>query len=189
MKPFTEEERYNYDLTPDSIVIDAGAYHGQFSRKLWEKYKCRIFAFEPINDFFQIAQQTLSGTDVSLIKAGLGAAPGFEWFGVANDSTGKFKNDAPKQLAMMIGAPSFLSSLPSCVDLLKLNIEGGEFMVLEALIEGNLIASANNIQVQFHRCFPDSDLAVQNLSERLSRTHHLTYDAGAFIWQNWEINK
>ena len=36
------------------------------------------------------------------------------------------------------------------IDLLKINIEGGEYEVLENLIENDLIKNIDNIQIQFH---------------------------------------
>ena len=53
MKEFTEEERYNYNLTENSLVIDAGAYHGHFSKRIWDKYRCRVIALEPSEEFFK----------------------------------------------------------------------------------------------------------------------------------------
>ena len=37
MKTFTEEERYNYNLRPNSLVLDVGAYHRRFSKTIADK--------------------------------------------------------------------------------------------------------------------------------------------------------
>ena len=73
-------------------------------------------------------------------------------------------------------------------DLLKLNIEGGEFSVLEALLDRDLVKKIGNIQVQFHGCIPDAAARRDKIRERLAATHHLTYDA-PFVWENWELTK
>ena len=47
-----EQLRYNYDLNYDSTVMDLGAYKGEFSKKIYDKYQCKIFAFEPVLSFY-----------------------------------------------------------------------------------------------------------------------------------------
>lgn len=188
MKNFTEEERYNYDLNHRSVVVDAGAYHGHFARKIWEKYKCNVWAYEPTKKFRDVAFETLRGTDVYLFPFGLSDKNETLKFGIANDSTGKFKESEEVENVVLMDANQILQSL-GVIDLLKLNIEGGEYGVLSRLIETCSVSKIKNIQIQFHRCVPNSDMLVSNISSDLLKTHHLTYDAGAYIWQNWEINQ
>ena len=45
--------RYNYNLTEQSIVIDAGGYKGNFSKKIHDMYNCRVFVYEPYAPFFE----------------------------------------------------------------------------------------------------------------------------------------
>ena len=47
-----EEARYDYYLSKSSLVFDVGGYHGEFSEKIYDKYKCYIHIFEPYPDFF-----------------------------------------------------------------------------------------------------------------------------------------
>lgn len=187
MKEFTEDERYNYDLNQSSLVVDAGAYHGQFSKRIWDKYGCAIWAYEPTVRFRDIALETLKGTGVLLYPFGLSDKDEMLRFGVANDSTGRFKESADVEDVVLVDAN--VLAIPEKIDLLKLNIEGGEYAVLRRLIDTGIIKKIRNVQVQFHRCAPDSDALVAALTEELAKTHHLTFDAGPYIWQNWEINQ
>ena len=73
------------------------------------------------------------------------------------------------------------------VDLIKINIEGGEYEVLETLLNNNMISIFKNIQVQFH------DFIVENAKERMNAiqkkialTHELTYQY-EFVWENWKL--
>ena len=45
--------RYNYNLTEQSIVIDAGGYKGTFAKKIHDMYKCSIYVYEPYAPFFE----------------------------------------------------------------------------------------------------------------------------------------
>jgi len=185
MKDFTEEERYNYDLNENSFVIDAGAYHGHFSKRIWDKYRCHIIALEPSESFFTTSLETLRGTGVYLLKCGVSGHTESVQFGIANDSTGRFKDSEQTESVSLIDVSSLVSGV-QVVDLLKLNIEGGEYAVIRRLIETGLILKIQNLQVQFHSCAPGADSMVSSISEELQKTHNLTFDAGAYIWQNWE---
>ncbi len=47
----SEEKRYQYDdLTEKSLVFDGGGYCGDFSARIFEKYHCTCFIFEPVTE-------------------------------------------------------------------------------------------------------------------------------------------
>jgi FkbM family methyltransferase len=73
------------------------------------------------------------------------------------------------------------------IDLLKLNIEGGEFKVLPRMIECGLISLCTDIQVQFHDFYPDAKRLRDDIRAELSKTHYLTYDY-PFTFENWRKN-
>ena len=75
------------------------------------------------------------------------------------------------------------------VDLIKINIEGGEYEVLESLIADNKLSMFKNLQIQFH------DFIIENAKERMSKiqqelakTHVLTYQY-EFVWENWKLKE
>ena len=70
------------------------------------------------------------------------------------------------------------------IALIKINIEGGEYKLLDRLIETNLIEKIENIQVQFHDIEPDSSLKMEKIQEKLRKTHEPTYQY-KFVWENW----
>jgi hypothetical protein len=74
------------------------------------------------------------------------------------------------------------------IDLIKINIEGGEYALLQRMIGKNIIRICDNIQVQFHNCFPDAANMRRDIRNVLKETHVLTYDY-TFVWENWEIMK
>jgi FkbM family methyltransferase len=82
--------RYNYRLTPTDIVIDIGAYHGHWSRKIYDRYRCNVLAFEPV--FHEIAKATLRGTPVVVNTVGLGDKNETLEMSIQADSTSSFKS-------------------------------------------------------------------------------------------------
>ncbi len=75
----------------------------------------------------------------------------------------------------------------SKIELLKLNIEGGEYELLESLLENDCITYFKNIQVQFHDfLFDNAKERMTKIQEQLSKTHELTYQY-EFVWENWKL--
>ena len=70
------------------------------------------------------------------------------------------------------------------VDLLKVNIEGGEYEVMPRLIESGLITRIHSIQIQYHKLGPHSERWMDAINEALSQTHLRTYRY-RFVWENW----
>ena len=43
--------RFDYELAPDSLVLDLGGYEGQWASDLYARQRCRIDVFEPVARF------------------------------------------------------------------------------------------------------------------------------------------
>jgi len=75
----------------------------------------------------------------------------------------------------------------SDVDLLKMNIEGGEYELLEFLLDKNEQGRFANIQIQFHDLFPGAKDRMTAIQKRLGKTHTLTFHY-EFMMENWQRN-
>ncbi|OQY75999.1 MAG: hypothetical protein B6D44_00350, partial [Ignavibacteriales bacterium UTCHB2] len=75
------------------------------------------------------------------------------------------------------------------INLMKINIEGAEYDLLDRLIDSNSITRIENLQIQFHIFVENAKQRRELLREKLKKTHYLTYDY-PFVWENWLlINK
>ena len=72
------------------------------------------------------------------------------------------------------------------IDLIKINIEGSEYDLLDHLIETGLHTIVKNFQIQFHNIAPDSKDRMENIQEKLRKTHRQTYSY-EWLWENWTI--
>jgi len=187
MKRMEESDRYNYpDLKPDSIVIDGGGYEGNWAKLLWRKHRCRIFVFEPIHEFANkiVANLEIQMTGgITVINRGLGAYQRWEGFSIQGDSSGAFGRYGPIETVEVIAIGPIIESWPE-IALLKLNVEGMEYEILEALIAQDLMPRIANLQVQFHR-LPGSDELISELAEGLKQTHELVYHE-PYCWEGWK---
>lgn len=184
MKEFTEELRYAYDLTPDDVVIDAGCYEGRWAAEMNRRYGCHVHAFEPVPQFFVQCQKRFENNpSIYLRHVALGDRVGLVNIGVNGDSSGMFCTNAPRSVDVtMTTLERVLGELAiSEIAVLKLNVEGAEFPILEHALDNDYITAFRNIQVQPHHVAPDSQGRWGKIMERLVATHEITF-AAAWCW-------
>ena len=186
-----ENLRYNYELNERSVVFDLGGYHGEFSEKICEKYHSQIYLFEPIEEFYKIAVERLKKySNVKCFQIALGIDNKMDYFNLAANETSSFSNtDAAKEKVQIVHIGDFLTQYQiDKVDLIKINIEGGEFDILEFLLKNNLVQRFQNLQIQFHDFVENADHRRSEIRKQLSRTHKCTYNFD-FIWENWQLKQ
>lgn len=192
MKAFNESLRYEYELTPDSLIVDAGGFDGNWFIPMWEKHQCNIMVFEPVLDFWMKCTQRAYGVDrdamfnlkIAVFQSALGAKDQPINVAVRGDSSGVYSDAETLERCREVDVNKFFGDKDW--DVLKLNIEGMEFDVLERLVSTGNITRVKNIQVQFHRVVPDFDYRYGRLREALLTTHEPEWDS-EIIWQNWKL--
>jgi FkbM family methyltransferase len=178
-------KRLDYSINSKSVVVDIGAARGDWAKPIKEKYGCSVFCFEPVLGYYLKLQNQ-----------------GFTSFNFAVlDHYGKVELGVIDGEASVYHTEKETSSIISCtsvpatsifgliekpfIDLLKINVEGAEYAILNNLIEWNKISSVKNIQVQFH-LIDNYQSLYEDLSEKLKLTHKLTWRY-PFVWENWEL--
>lgn len=184
-----EEGRYEYPLTKESVVLDCGGYHGDFARFTAQKYHCRILTFEPVSRFHKLIRD-LQIPGMRLYNFGLSNKAGQAEFGIQNDSSGMYVAGTEKETVQLIDVASIFSDFADRVDVMKINIEGGEYAVLERMLECDLVKRVNNFQIQWHNYGledgPESwTERRRRIIGRLLDTHRITWETPP-IWENYE---
>jgi FkbM family methyltransferase len=182
--------RLNYDLNPNSIVFDAGGYQGQWASDIFSRFLCHIHIFEPIPEYAsEIRERFARNERISVNNFGLAGTNRFDIVQINAEASSIFPDAAAGAVcrAKFSTVDKYLHmSNINRVDLLKINIEGMEYEVLEHLLENGLISIFQDIQVQFHASISGAEQRMRDLQKRLSSTHHLTYQF-PFVWENWRI--
>jgi FkbM family methyltransferase len=180
--------RFNYELNENSIVLDLGGYQGQWASDLYSRYNCYIFIFEPVLTFAnQITKRFNKNEKLKTFQYGLGKSTRSEKINISEDGSSVFGESGKKEQIEIIDVKTWIkknlkNNTP--IDLIKINIEGGEYELLDRLIESGLIDNIKNIQVQFHQITKNSRSKMESIQKELRRTHKLTYQYD-FVWENW----
>lgn len=168
--------RYNYELTPESVVIDLGAYQGEWANEIHARYKCQVVVVEPteyIRDY----------THGPIINKAAGTHVGKMSFGGRAYYSSIFEDGDHEYECIDVNG--ILVQYP-VINLLKVNIEGAEYDLLSHIIDQGLHNRIKNIQVQFHQIENTPyELWYKDLANKLSLTHELTWHY-PFCWENWQ---
>ena len=178
--------RLQYDLNSSSLVFDLGGYEGQWASDIYSRYCCTIHIFEPVETYaHNIQKRFATNAQIQVHPFGLGSKNAEIRIGLGNDGSSVFKETDQIALGRLVGAKEFFDQHSiGEIELMKINIEGGEYELLEYLLDTGLATQIKNIQVQFHDFVPDAEARMKSIQERLSQTHILTYQY-EFVWENW----
>ena len=183
---------YDHDLDKNSIVVDIGGYKGIWAGNFIDKYNCNIIFYEPVKTYFTQLENNISKYNkASLNNYGLGNEHQkikIQHRGVQT-TTQKIYNKEYDEIIEIRDIAEERHLFNSTIDLMCINIEGGEYDLLDQIIKTNMIENIINIQVQFHEWYPsysESVLLRSSLQDRLRKTHQITF-CYPFVWENWKI--
>jgi len=179
--------RVDYKLSKDSIVFDIGGYIGGWSDKIYKNNQPKIYIFEPIKSFYnQIEEKFKDNKDIRIFNFGLGAQSSTKQISIRGDasSTTIKPEDVTEDIKIEDINKFLIDNNISHIDLMKINIEGGEYDLLNRLIETDFISKISDVQIQFHIFVNNAKERMQEIQDKLGRTHYLTYQFD-FVEENW----
>lgn len=184
-----ETLRLNYPLNQESLVLDIGGYKGEWAFNIYSLYQPLIYIFEPVSSFQNIIHRKFeNNSKIKLFKFGLGNESRFVDISLDADGSSTHRRLESRQVERIeiVGIDQFFKNNQiEQVDLMKINIEGEEYVLLQAMLNNNLHKKVKNIQVQFHSWIDNATAMRSEIQKSLSKTHRLTYDF-PFVWENWE---
>jgi FkbM family methyltransferase len=184
---FTRRLQYD-ELNENAVVFDLGGYKGAWASDIYSKYFSKIYVFEPALKFFNyITDRFKNNSSIKVFHFGLGNKDSKEIIYLSADSTSTHRVTGDAETITIKRFDSFIAENNiQSIDLLKINIEGGEYDLLDHLLDTGLVTKIKNIQVQFHTFIPDAEKRMESIQHRLQQTHRLTYQY-RFVWENWKL--
>lgn len=177
--------RLDYDLRPDSIVLDVGGYEGQWASDIFGRYACEVHVFEPVPAFAdQIRRRFAANPSIKVHPVALGDRTGTFTIDVRGDSSTLVGGGT--DTVEVVAADEKLRELGLTeIDLVKLNIEGAEYDLLDHLLVNGWLPHIRHLQVQFHDFVPRAVERMNAIQTALEHTHQLMYRY-EFVWESWE---
>jgi FkbM family methyltransferase len=180
--------RLDYPLTKQSMVLDLGGYEGGWAAAIYECYRPTVHIFEPVRKFAEaIEHRFASVPKIIPHRFGLAGATGKATIALEKDGSSIFSHCAATEEIQLQSAADFFAEYKIArVDLMKINIEGCEYDLLDHMLDAGLVGRVGDIQVQFHHFIPDAPARRAAIQQRLVQTHEQTWEY-PFVWENWRL--
>ncbi len=179
--------RLNYPLDENSIVVDAGGYLGDFASDISCKYNSYIYVFEPVEEFYKKTKSRFSNNPkVQVIHAGLSDQTAKSSISVDATSSSIYAAGSGNfEQIQLVSISEFIDEYNLTeIDLMKINIEGGEYPLLSSLIESNQLDIVKYYQIQFHNFVPNAEEERNKIRRKLKAKFKLLWDY-PFVWESW----
>lgn len=177
------------DLDENCIVFDVGGYRGDYSAEINKKFGCKCYCFEPVREFAEYIKNRFAGNDKILVyNYGLSDKSNSEGMQIFDNGSSSVIDRGSKECesVMMKDIKEFVDENQiGEIDLMKLNIEGGEYRLLERIIKCDLLARIRHIQIQFHQIDEESEKRMKRIWKELEKTHKLDWSYRPYIWESW----
>jgi FkbM family methyltransferase len=183
---YTESLYSGLNLTDKSQALILGGYKGDSTFTIYNKFNCNVLVYEPIDEYAnEIFKQISPKSKIILERLAVSADDEGVVLHVGGESTSKFLQSGQIVNVKSRDISLIVQELEK-VDLLEMNIEGGEYDVLKRLISAGDINKISTILVQFHNFELTSELERSKIRNSLTSTHDniFTFD---WVWERWDI--
>ncbi len=175
-----------YNLDSGSIFFDIGGYKGEFTDSVFNEFNCSCYIFEPHPDQASYLDKKFSTNEkVEVYNFGLYHTNSKEY--LTDDlSSSKITN---KETGLFIEFRDIYEVINDLginkIDLMKINIEGAEYKLLDRIIDTGLINNINHLQIQFHKKdIENPEYKREKAISKLSETHNNIWSY-YYVWERW----
>jgi FkbM family methyltransferase len=178
------------DIDEDSVVFDVGAFRGEWSRRVWDRYHPTIHAFEPAPGASEHMTSTFAGhPKVTVHPFGLGRADltvPLTLDGPGSSIYGESSGYGRVEVRIRDVVPVLDELGIERIDLLKVNIEGGEYDLIDRLEAAGWLPRTRLLLIQYHEWHPNAYVRRRRNRRALRRDHHEVW-CYSWCWELWRL--
>ena len=177
------------DLSAGDVVFDVGAFKGEWTDTvLRHQPDAQMHLFEPHPGFVSALRNKFEGREnVHIHDLAIGSTTGTMMLSDAGDASSSVADHGKAFEARTLSVTDFFAQTPvTSIALMKVNIEGGEYDLLPALIASGDIAKVARLQVQFHLFEPGMTALRDAIRADLEKTHDCVW-CYPFVWEEWRL--
>jgi FkbM family methyltransferase len=172
------------NLDKDSTIVVLGGYEGLSTEQWYDTYNCNIYVYEPIVDFYQhLVSKFKNNNAIHLFNYAVSNFSGDLVLKIEGEKTG---SRAASDISVKVKTLDILQVIGPKVSLLEVNIEGGEYEVLERILYSRCIDKIEILQIQFHKFDLRDELRRAEIRNQLALTHVNIFDF-PWIWERWVL--
>lgn len=183
--------RINYpELNSDSVVFDVGGYLGTFTESIYTRYSPNVYLFEPVKIFYDVCDFKFSHLPkIRTFNYGLSSNNRkCKIYGTGDASSTSIIGEEIYDLIYLKDILQVIDDFGiQSIDLLKINIEGEEYNLMERLISNSdVLSRVKNIQIQYHTFIDSAEEKRDRINSILKKSHECDW-CYEWVWENWKI--
>jgi hypothetical protein len=175
-----------FHLTSESTVVDFGGYLGDWSHAINSIYQPKLYIVEPVDQFcIKLRTRFQSCANVQILPFAIADHSFKSDIAINGDATSSFGKGTRHPIIFEPFEELYKVVSTTTIDLACINIEGGEYDLLDLLISEGHITMFRTLLLQFHEVDTQSVRLRGDLELRLLQSHNLTFNY-PLVWQRWD---
>ncbi len=180
---------YDLPISTGDLVIDLGGYEGDWTKKVICRYGCRSEIYEPIPEYFEKLKDSFSNNAmVNLHDCAVGNENRFAKYSLMEDGTSEFVSALSFIEVPVKDILEILIDLNEPIACLKMNIESGEYDVLERIIDEKKLNLFGCLLIQFHNQPKGWETRLEKIKFELQKSFNLEFSYH-LVWEKWVAKK
>jgi FkbM family methyltransferase len=168
----------------DRILI-LGGYIGDSVERFSRTPHSEIIVLEPIDFYFTKLQHRFRNSkEIKILNVGVGYSTRSETLYSNGQTTSSFDQSGSPEIVSLVDISSLLDQIGT-VDILEINIEGGEYEVLQRLIEIQQLSTIRTLIIQFHAVVGNHEELRALIRTSLRQTHKEVFNYH-YVWERWD---
>lgn len=173
-------------LPENPLILNIGGFKGDSTEFLFNLYGGKIYVVEPIPEYVKILQSRFEDNEnIRIIPKALGANNSQIELVISEDLTGLFANGESKITVDTIGVVNLIENIGKVPDLILMNIEGGEFDVLDEMLSTENKLIYPKLCIQFHDVFAGAAERRESIRKKLLLNYREIINF-PWVWEVWE---
>jgi len=178
-----------FNLPENPILFDVGGFKGDWVKIAKETYVNPIvYVFEPVKSFYdRIVDRYKGDQHVKVFNFGLSDVSRCETISIDGDSSSVLLKRGHQETIQLKNIIEFIKEEGIYeVHLIKINIEGEEYRLMEYLVENPELNIFNNYLIQFHRFVDNCESRRNFLRDKLSEYYEELFNY-EFVFEGWSM--
>ncbi len=183
---------YEHTLDHNSVVMDVGGFSGEWAKEINSRYHSNLHVFEPNPTMLTGLNKAFSNApNIRVHDYGLSDRDSASMLLLRGPGSSVYKHpkvEIENHKAVEINLRDIKRVLDELdvgeIDMIKINIEGGEYPLLYRMIEENLLKRCKQLMIQFHEWYPWARWHRWKIARKLRNTHKRVW-CYPFIWEKW----
>lgn len=179
-----------FELVKNPVLFDVGGYKGDWTQIALDKYGDSIvYIFEPVKEFYKIiVERYKNNPNIKVFNFGLSDENRTEKISDSADASSVFLGGGGEEIELRDIREFLFEQNIFHVDLIKINIEGEEYRLLEYLIKHPELNVFENYLIQFHTFIDNHIERRGGIIEEMSTYYDRLFNY-EFIFEGWTMKK